>query len=368
MTIQGQKKVRVLVVDDSPFMRKAITVMLESDPEIEVVATAADGLEGIEKTRELQPDLITLDIRMPQMDGLAALKEIMAVQPTPVIMLSSVSTEGADATILALELGAVDFVPKHSEEAGLDIGRVREELLRKVKKCAGSDVCLKAEKSATEEDTSAPGGPIERVSSRSDIHRPRVLGNRDHPIDIVVVGASTGGPPALREVIGRLPANIPVGIVVAQHMPATFTRSLADRLDLYARVSVREAVDGDIVEPGTVLIAPGGQHILVKVRGSTPIVRVSSEPSEALYRPCVDVLLESAARAFGRNTLAVVLSGMGTNGLKGAGAIKAGGGRIITQSSDTCVVYGMPRAIAEADLADHVAPVDLIADEILSYF
>jgi two-component system chemotaxis response regulator CheB len=367
--------IRILVVDDSAFMRKAISMMLESDPALKVVGTARDGEEGVEKVRLLKPDLVTMDIEMPRMDGLAALREIMLKCPTPVMMISSITTEGAEATLEALELGAVDFIPKQSSYVSLDIVKIRDDLLTKIKDIVKRKHRLMAmyrqrQFSRLASSTAAPvaAPPATRSYTHVSIDRPRVVGKRQHPIDIIAIGSSTGGPPALQKVIPALPGNLPVGVVIAQHMPPMFTKSLADRLNGLSKVSVREAVDGETLEPATVLIAPGGQHLTVKKRGTKALIRVSPEPKETLYHPCVDVLFNSVADEFARATMGVMLTGMGSNGLVGARNLKERGGVLIAQNEESCVVYGMPRAVIEANLADHITSIDTVSDELLSYF
>ncbi|MBD3404440.1 chemotaxis-specific protein-glutamate methyltransferase CheB [candidate division GN15 bacterium] len=371
-TADTSAQIRVVVVDDSAFMRKAISMMLESDPAIKVIGTARDGEEGVDKVRRLKPDLVTMDIEMPRMDGLAALREIMTKCPTPVMMISSITTEGAEATLEALELGAVDFIPKQSSYVSLDIVKIRDGLLLKIKDIVKRKHRLMAQFRSRQfsrlatRTVEAPPKPRDYTHVSTD--RPRVVGKRFHHFDIVAIGSSTGGPPALQKLIPALPANLPVGIVIAQHMPPMFTRSLADRLNNLSRVTVREAVDNEMLEPGTVLIAPGGQHLTVRKRGTKAVIHISEEPKETLYHPCVDVLFNSVADAFGKASLGIMLTGMGSNGVIGAKNLKSKGGVVIAQNEESCVVYGMPRAVIEAQLADHVAAIDRIADELLAYF
>jgi two-component system chemotaxis response regulator CheB len=364
MAEQIQPTIRVVVVDDSAFMRKAITLMLESDPSIKVIGTARDGEEGVEKVRRLQPDLVTMDIEMPRMDGLAALREIMTKNPTPVMMISSVTTEGAQATLDALDLGAVDFIPKQSSFVSLDIVKIREDLLSKIKDIVRRKHILMARYRLKAKSVSTDGAV--RPAAVSPL--PRILGKRNHPVSIVAIGSSTGGPPALQSVITALPRNFPVGVVIAQHMPKTFTASLAARLDSLSQVTVREAVNMEPLEPGTVLIAPGGQHLTVRKIGGKPVIQISEQPLETLYHPCIDVLMRSVAEAYSQATMGVILTGMGSNGLDGIRLLKQKGGVAIAQNEESCVVYGMPRAIIEANLADHIAPIEQIAAEILSFF
>ncbi len=373
MAILTGKQVRVLVVDDSAFMRKAITMMLESDPMIKVIGSARDGAEGVEKVQLLKPDLVTMDIEMPRMDGLTALKEIMIKRPTPVMMISSITTDGARATLDAMELGAVDFIPKEMSYVSLDIVNIKDELLRKIKDISKRKSILMSQfrrrnfkaaatqitpaRSAAARSTAAPVSSIRRVTRK-----------KSHQIGLITIGVSTGGPPALQAIIPKLPRNLPVGVVIAQHMPAMFTKSLAERLNGLSELTVKEAEDRESIVPGTVLIAPGGKHLKVIKRGSQAFVSITEKPLDTLYHPCVDVMFDSVADAFGRAVLGVVLTGMGNNGVVGMAKLKAKGAVCIAQNEESCVVYGMPKAIIEAGLADHISPIERIADEVLSFF
>lgn len=375
MAIVTKPEVTVVVVDDSAFMRKAITMMLESDPTIKVIATARDGEEGVEKVRRLKPDLVTMDIEMPRMDGLTALREIMSTNPVPVMMISSITTEGAQATLEALELGAVDFIPKQMSFVSLDIVKIKDELLGKIKAIVKRKAILMA-RHRSRASFRAAGGQSSAPSVTKSIPRPSDKPmesatshiKRHHNINLVAIGSSTGGPPALQSVIPLLPRAFPVGVVIAQHMPPMFTKSLAERLDQLSQVTVREAVNGEPIEPGTVLIAPGGMHLTVVRRGGRLTAVVNHEPLGTLYHPCVDVLFNSVADTVGGASLGVVLTGMGNNGTIGARNLKGKGGIVIAQNEETCVVYGMPKSIIEARLADHVAGIDQIASEVVSYF
>jgi two-component system chemotaxis response regulator CheB len=375
MADSAAPQIRILVVDDSAFMRKALTMMLESDPMIKVIATARDGAEGIEKVKRLKPDLVTMDIEMPRMDGLTALREIMLSTPTPVMMISSLTTDGANATLDALELGAVDFIPKQLSYVSLDIVKIKDELLAKIKGIVRRKHILMS-RLKTRSAFRQPSAPTRTTIGRDGrslagagpVARQRVIAKRSHPVSIIVIGSSTGGPPALQTIIPRLPRNLPVGVVVAQHMPPMFTKSLADRLNQLSQVGVREAVNGDPVDAGTVLIAPGGQHLTVKRVGLRSHVVISAQPSTTLYKPCVDVTSTSVAEAYGRMSLGVILTGMGNNGVVGFQCIKSKGGVVVAQNEQTCVVYGMPRAVIEAQLADYISPVEDIAAEIVSFF
>lgn len=362
------RQIRILVVDDSAFMRKALSMMLESDPAIKVIGTARDGEEGIQKVRHLKPDLVTMDIEMPRMDGLTALREIMANNPVPVMMISSLTTDGARATLDALEMGAVDFIPKQLSYVSLDIVKIREELIAKIKNIVKRKSLLMARFRNSQGSTKRDSLRSRRRTPGPPLLIERNIRKRNHPVNIVAIGSSTGGPPALTQVISRLPRNLPAGIVIAQHMPPMFTKSLAERLDSMSQLQVKEAVDGDRVEPGTVLIAPGGLHMTVKKTGAVAHVSISTEPSETLYKPCVDVMMKSVASSYRQAILGVILTGMGSNGVSGLRQVKSVGGVIIAENEETCIVYGMPRAAIEAGICDHIVPIEKVALEIVSYF
>jgi two-component system chemotaxis response regulator CheB len=364
--VLASQQIRIVVVDDSAFMRKALSMMLESDPAIKVVGTANNGEDGVEIVRQLKPDLVTMDVEMPRMDGLTALRHIMKSNPVPVMMVSSITTDGAQATLEALELGAVDFIPKQMSFVSLDIVKIKEDLLAKIRNIVGRKHILMAQYRQRSRFAQASSGV--RSAPKSAPLRAVPVRRKNHHVDLIAIGSSTGGPPALMEVITKLPPNLPVGIVIAQHMPPMFTKSLADRLNGACRLTVREAEHRDVIEPGTVLISPGGKHLSVKIIGGRGIVSISSEPEDTLYKPCVDVMFHSVAKAYGRTTLGVVLTGMGTNGLDGGRAIKGKGGVLMAQNEATSVVYGMPRAIVDAKLADHIVPIDNVAAEITSFF
>ena len=343
--------INVVVIDDSAFMRKSLSLMLESDPQIKVVATARDGREGIEKIRQFHPDLVTLDIEMPVMDGLTALKQIMKEMPLPVLMVSSLTTDGAKATLDALALGAVDFIPKDLSYVSLDIVKIKEELVAKVKHIVRSrSLAFRLERIRAAGKGHPPAiapGPKQKVTPavRKDLRA-------------VVVGISTGGPFALLQTLPKLPANFPLGIAIVQHMPPRFTRSMAERLDSLSKVTVKEAEDGEPLEPGLVLIAPGGQHLTFRSNGRGVFARISAEPLDTLYRPCADVMIRSAAEAFNAPLLGLIMTGMGKDGLEGLKVIKQKGGYVMAQDEESCVVYGMPRAAVDEGIADVVLPLE----------
>ncbi|EPR37309.1 response regulator receiver modulated CheB methylesterase [Desulfovibrio sp. X2] len=356
--------ITVVVVDDSAFMRKAISAMLEKDPEIKVADTARNGEEGLEKIRRLQPDVVTLDIEMPVMDGLTTLRHIMMEMPRPVLMVSSLTTEGAEATLKALELGAVDFIPKQLSKVSLDIVKIEEQLRAKVKYVARRR--LRAPRPVHVPPRPAAGGaapaPERHEPPRRELVKPAGAPLRD----VVAIGVSTGGPPAVQKVLSGLPQDFPSAILIAQHMPAAFTGPFAKRLDSICRISVKEAEDGERLVPGTAYVAPGGRHLRIAQKTSRIDVVVSPDPVEALYKPSANELIRSVAEGVGKRGLGVIMTGMGSDGLEGVRALKEKGGRAIAQNDVSCVVYGMPKAIVDAGLADEVVDIDEMAETILS--
>ncbi len=342
-------KVKVLVVDDSAFMRKAISGMLEKDPMIEVVGTARNGEEALQKVRELDPDVVTLDIEMPKMDGLTALRHIMMESPRPVIMVSSLTQEGAEATFKALELGAVDYIPKQLSRVSLEIVKIEKELQEKVKSVAKKKGKLKVRRKRVVEK------PVETKEFKGKVQKR----------DLVGIGVSTGGPMAVQQVLTKLPGNFPAPILIAQHMPEAFTGPFAKRLDEMCKISVKEAENGELVKPGVAYIAKGGHHLRMIQKVSKIELEVSKEPKNALYKPSVNELMNSIALGVGKRGLGVILTGMGNDGLEGIKKLKERGGRAIAQSEKTCVVYGMPRAIVEANLADEVVDIGDMAEAII---
>ena len=370
--------ITVVVVDDSAFMRKALSSMLEKDPEISVVAVGRDGEEGLELVRKHNPDVVTLDIEMPRMDGLSALRRIMMEMPRPVLMVSSLTTEGAESTLKALELGAVDFIPKQLSKVSLDIVRIEDELREKVKEISRrrflrTPRALRFPRPGGDGGTPAPTGAGGLAGSggssagASGGSRPVLTPRVGRPVrDIVAIGVSTGGPPAVQKVLSQLPEDFPASILIAQHMPAAFTGPFAKRLDGVCRIAVKEAENGERLRPGTAYIAPGGKHLRVDQKVSMMEVVVTSEPAEALYKPSANVLIESVAQTMGRRTLGVILTGMGSDGLEGVRVLKQKGGRALAQSDATCVVYGMPKAIVDAGLADEIIDIDDMASAIMS--
>jgi len=364
-------KIRVLVVDDSAFMRKAISIMIADDPEIEVVGLAHNGEEGLQKVHELSPDLVTMDIEMPRMDGLTALRKIMLEKPTPVMMVSSLTTEGAEATLEALDLGAVDFIPKQLSYVSLDIIKIKQDLIAKIKHISRRKYLVTA-RSLSRRATASLAGSKPKARPRPValpiLAMPSARRTGTKAMRVVAIGTSTGGPPALQLVVPVLPKQFPVPVLIVQHMPATFTKTLAQRLNTLSVLQVKEAEEGDRLDAGMVFIAPGDRHMLVRQQGANRYIHLSHEPADSLYKPSVDVMMTSVAESFRGCTLGVIMTGMGHDGLEAIRKIKKEGGLVIAQDEATCVVYGMPRAIVEAGLADKVSSIECIAGDIVSCF
>lgn len=348
--------IKVLVVDDSAFMRKAIASMLEKDSGIQVVGTARDGQEGLDMVRKLNPDVVTMDIEMPKMDGLTALRHIMMESPRPVLMVSSLTTEGAEATLKAMELGAVDFIPKQLSKVSLDIIKIEKDLIDRVKTVAVRKLRHRPATVARPVTKKAPLPPPKPVAARGG--RPQR--------DIVAIGVSTGGPPVVQHILSALPADFPAGIIIAQHMPAAFTGPFAARLDSVSKLTVKEAEDGDVLKPGLAFVAPGGRQLVLDQKISRIDIKIIDEPADELYKPSANVMISSVAEAVGRRGLGVILTGMGSDGCEGVRDLKAKGGRALAQSDSTCVVYGMPKAIVDEKLADQIVDLDDLADAIMS--
>lgn len=340
-------KIKVLVVDDSAFARSVISKRLEADPELEVIDFAKDGLEALEKVKSLQPDVVTLDVSMPRMDGLEALERIMQECPTPVVMLSALTGQQTQTTISALERGAVDFFLKASvtNPAG---GDAAIEELRKIIKAASTVTGARLR-------TIANWNRTNRIGKPSKSQRTTTLNK------VVVIGASTGGPKALADLIPALPGNLPAAVVLVQHMPPVFTKSLAERLNLASAIEVREAQEGDKVESGVVLMAPGGYHMVMNKDWT---VSLNQDPQVCGVRPAVDVLMEWVANTCRSSTLGVVMTGMGSDGTNGSSFIKKAGGQVIVEDESTCSIYGMPKSVVDAGYADKVVPLNKLAQEI----
>jgi two-component system chemotaxis response regulator CheB len=352
--------VKVLVVDDSGFFRRRVTEILSTDPNIQVIGTATNGREAIEQAQALKPDVITMDYEMPMMDGITAVRNIMQRCPTPVLMFSSLTHEGARVTLDALEAGAVDFLPKNFEDISRNPERVKQLLCEKIHTIARSN-----RRSLSQPPVAAPAAtpatqtkPATRPTTTSSAPgRPAAAAAavKRKSYKLVAIGTSTGGPVALQRVLTQLSANFPAPIVLIQHMPAAFTKAFAERLDKLCRISVKEAEDGDVVRPGLALLAPGGKQMMVDARG---VVKILPGDERLNYKPCVDITFGSAAKSYGDKVLAVVLTGMGADGREGARLLKQSGSQVWAQDEASCVIYGMPMAIVKANLADAIYPLD----------
>ena len=351
---------KVLVVDDSAFVRRSLIGIIEKDKDIQVVATASNGEEAIAKAKQYDPDVITLDVEMPKMNGLQALEKIMKEAPCPVIMVSSLTSEGADVTLRALDLGALDFMPKLGG-AGTDMQTLEAELTSKLKALARRKAFMRLR------FKNAASAAALRAAPAAAPLRPEARGHAG-PFDLVAIGVSTGGPPAVQKVLSALPGNFPVPILIGQHMPAAFTGPFASRLHGLSKLTVKEAEAIERVKAGHAYICPGGKHLRLENRGGVLSAVVTEEPKSALYKPSANVLMESVGIALGRRALCVMLTGMGNDGLEGAKVLKAKGGWAIAQSEASCVVYGMPKAIVDAGLADEIVDINDMASAILAHF
>ncbi len=394
--------VRVLVVDDSAFMRKMLTQIVATGPGIEVVGTARDGEDALEKLDTLRPDVITLDVEMPHMDGITFLERLMQKRPLPVVMISSLTAEGAEVTLACLQRGAVDFVLKPSGSISLNIATVGEEIVAKVRSAARARVQPPSAlslsrslrpvslpgsaahpqptpgasqarhdklpgKSAPLSATPLRGSEASATAAHTPVHSAgAVSGNggperMDRDTIVVAIASSTGGPAALQEVLPRLPADLNAAYLVVQHLPPSFTRSLATRLDHASGLTVREAEAGDVPQRGLVLIAPGGHHLELDAKGR---IALNDDPPLWGVRPAADVMMRAVAAHYGKHALGVVLTGMGCDGALGVKAIHAAGGLCLAQDEATCVVYGMPRAAAETGALAQVVPLTDMAAAI----
>ncbi len=340
-----KEHIRLLIADDSASVRRALADGLSNDPQIEIVGAAYDGLEAVKLVSELKPDVITLDVEMPRMSGIEALERIMADHPTPVVMVSSLTGKGTATTLRALELGAVDFALKTASRGFGAVRGLIEELLEKIHTAAGANV------------TGLAKSETEGIAESRDEDRP----SSSSQARVAVIASSTGGPQALRMLIPALPGDLPTPVLVVQHLPAGFTARMAESLNDASPLTVEEAKPGAQIEAGKVLIAPGGVHMRVTKAGT---VRLSLEDRECGVRPSANPTMESLADVYGAATLAIVLTGMGSDATRGAGLVKAAGGTIIAEDESTCVVYGMPKSVVAAGYVDKVVPLPRIASEI----
>ncbi len=342
--------IRVLVVEDSGFFRRRIIAMLESDSRIEVAGEAVNGLEAVSQLERLRPDVITMDIEMPLMDGISAVRKIMSSRPTPILMFSILTTEGARATLEALEAGAMDFIPKRFSE----VTGGAEELARQL--CAKVVALGSARPQLSRTGPATPA--VQRLATASGGRRYR----------LVALASSTGGPAALPKVLSTLPADFPVPLLIAQHMPANFTPAFAQRLDQQCAISVRHAEDGEPLRPGTALLAPGGRQMTVERQGRQHVVRIGDGDPGLNYRPSADVMFSSAAEQYGSQVLSIILTGMGADGREGARLLKQGGATVWAQNRDSSVIYGMPGAVAKANLTDRILDLEEIGPDLARMF
>ena len=359
--------VNVLVVDDSGFFLRRLTEILNAHPELNVVGTATNGREAVEKVEHLKPDVITMDYEMPVMDGITAVQHIMKNRPTPILMFSSLTHEGARVTLNALEAGAVDFLPKNFEDISKQASQLQKILQQKVLDVSRGHVRGRA---ATPAPTARkPAVPTAKPTVAKPqveapvqpVRRTPPAPARRRPYKLVAIGTSTGGPVALQEVLTKLPANFPYPMVLIQHMPAAFTGPFAQRLNSQCRIQVKEAQDGDMLKPGLAILAPGGKQMMVDKGGR---IKILPGDDRLNYKPCVDVTFGSAAKSFPGDVLAIVLTGMGSDGKEGARMLKQGGSSVWAQDEESCVIYGMPMAVARANLADRELSLTAIGEAL----
>ncbi|OQQ02329.1 chemotaxis response regulator protein-glutamate methylesterase [Vibrio splendidus] len=366
--------IKVLVVDDSSFFRRRVSEIINSEARLEVIDVAVNGKEAVEKAKQLRPDVITMDIEMPVMDGITAVRKIMAASPTPILMFSSLTHDGARATLDALDAGALDFLPKKFE----DIARNRDDavtlLQQRVIQIAAKRAFMRrapiAPRATATTSTSTPlRQPISTAASTSTA-KPAVASTAKFrasgkKYQLTAIGTSTGGPVALQKILTRIPAHYPHPIVLVQHMPATFTAAFASRLNTLCKIEVREAQDGDVLKPGVAYLAPGGKQMMVDGRAGSARLRIIDGGDRMNYKPCVDVTFGSAAKIYGDKVLSMILTGMGADGREGSRMLKTAGSTIWAQDEDSCVVYGMPQAVAKAGISTEDLPLDRIAERIL---
>ena len=364
-------KLKVLVVDDSGFFQRRVSEIINADPRLEVIATASNGKEGVEKALALKPDVITMDYEMPVMDGVTAVRNIMSQCPTPVLMFSSLTYEGARITLDALEAGAVDFLSKQFDAIAASEAKLHKILTDRI-----CDVAAAGQKK-TPVLSAAPAVRKTPTINASDLLNKRTVraeppqsvaviktNNKSvHHVEVVMIGTSTGGPAALQTIFKQIPANFSKPIVIVQHMPGSFTKAFAERLNKISALTVSEAQNGDRLKPGHVYVAPGGMQLMIDRRNGGSI-HIHESDERISYRPSVDIALASAAKHFGRNALAIILTGMGSDGKEGALLLKQVGGTIWAQDEASCVIYGMPMAVVKAGLVESILPLDDIGPKI----
>ncbi|MBL1140499.1 MAG: chemotaxis response regulator protein-glutamate methylesterase [Proteobacteria bacterium] len=335
--------VKVLIVDDSSFFRRRIAEFLSSDSRIEVIGQAVDGLDAVEKVNQLNPDVITMDIEMPKLDGISAVKKIRETKSTPILMFSSLTHDGAKATFEALDAGASDFLPKKFEDIATEKSEAIKTLCDRVVTLSNKGTKIVEAKLKIPE-------AIRKLSTSTS----------SKGYQLAVIGASTGGPAAIEKVLKTLPADFSLPILLTQHMPGSFTGAFAERLNKICAISVKEAEDGDELRPGTAYVAPGGRQMRLKKNGRHNIISIIDDPAVTIYKPCVDVTFNSIAEEYSGRVLAIVMTGMGSDGCKGARLLREKGATVWVQDEASCVVYGMPMAVVKENLADKVMSVDEI--------
>ncbi len=345
----SNRKTRVLIVDDSAFMRKILRDIINSNSELEVCCEARDGVEAINAVKVHKPDVVTLDIEMPRMNGLDALRVIMKQSPTPVIMVSALTQEGADATIKALEYGAIDFIPKPSSSISINMKEMKDDIISKIREAA-----------------KVPRRFLELRRTRllraqkSKVRKPSTPART-----VVAMASSTGGPQSLLKVFPKFPENLRAAILLVQHMPPGFTRSFAKRLDGLSKVNVKEAEDGESIQENWAYVAPGDYHMEVQLKAGKPVITLNKKPKMHGVRPAADPMMITTSEAFGRRTVGVVMTGMGRDGAQGIVAIKKRGGITIAQNKETSIIFGMPKAAIETGMVDYVVPLDKIAETVV---
>lgn len=354
----SKDRIRVLVIDDSAYNRQAIVEMLESDKGIDVVSRAANGEEGLKEALSLKPDVITLDLEMPKMDGFTFLRILMSRQPTPVIVISSYSRK--QNVFKALELGALDFIAKPTRYLSPELHKIRDELVEKI-------LMVRHLRTSNLQRRPTQWAVVERQAVYPEAERAAGAVTEMPGMLLVVVGASTGGPPALQTFLQTLPRHLPVAYLVAQHMPENFTRAFSDRLNRYTGLEVSEARGGELVEPGRVFVAPGGQNLKVVRQGAVLKTEVEDVEPGAKYVPSIDAMFRSAAEIMGGRTMGILLTGMGSDGREGIRAIKQAGGRTVAESEETAVIFGMPKEAIDSGGVDVVLRLDEIAGEVIRF-
>lgn len=387
--------IKVLVVDDSGFFRRRVSEIINGDPRLEVIATATNGKEAVEKAKTYSPDVITMDVEMPIMDGISAVREIMKDNPLPILMFSSITHDGAQATLDALDAGALDFLPKKFEDIAKDREQAIAQLRNRILELSRKKVMMMRKKtsvnlkstprksslnipSATNSRTTArrlaqPESNLSKLSARLNknqaasqpvITRKSSFKKTGKNFKLLAIGTSTGGPVALQKILTQIPANIPVPIILVQHMPGTFTTAFAARLNGLCKIKVKEAQDGDILRPGFAYLAPGGKQMMLEGRSQVARLKILESDERLNYKPCVDVTFGSAAKIFQDKVLGLVLTGMGADGREGSRMLKRQGSVIWAQDEETCVVYGMPQAVASAGISTESLSLDIVAERI----